>query len=92
MAPNMKIFLKIECDKILECLRLAGEKVGEGHGEPVLDFSAVHRIDPAALRAIEELAAASDRQNVKLGMRGVNVSIYKVLKLANLSQHFTFLN
>lgn len=92
MATNMKIFLKIECETIVECLRDAGEKIGEGHGEPVLDFSAVRRIDPAGLRAIEELATASDRQNVTLGMRGVNVSIYKVLKLANLSQHFTFLN
>jgi anti-anti-sigma regulatory factor len=89
---TVKVFLKIDDGKIVECLRNAREKIGDGYGEPVLDFSSVRRIDPAALRAMEELAAASEDQTVIVGVRGVNVSIYKVLKLANLTQRFSFLN
>ena len=53
-----------------------------------LDFSAVRRMNPAALRAIEDFAGAADEKSVKVTLRGVNVDIYKVLKLARLSSRF----
>jgi anti-anti-sigma regulatory factor len=58
----------------------------------VLDFSTVRRVDPAALSAMEELAAVAEGKDVKLALRGVNIDIYKVLKLAKLVPRFSFLS
>ena len=60
-------------------------------GEVVLDFSSVRRIDPSALRAMEKLAGIADDKAVKVVLRGVNVDIYKVLKLVKLTPRFSFL-
>jgi anti-anti-sigma regulatory factor len=57
----------------------------------VLDFSSVRRIDPNALRAMEKLAGLADGKAVKVVLRGVNVDIYKVLKLVKLTSRFSFL-
>jgi anti-anti-sigma regulatory factor len=56
----------------------------------VLDFSSVSRIDPSALRALEELAGIADEKAVTLELRGVSVDVYKVLKLAKLAPRFRF--
>ena len=56
-------------------------EAGHGDGEVTLDFSSVRRIDPGALRAMEELARMADEKDVKVVLRGVNVDVYKVLKL-----------
>ena len=60
--------------------------------ETVLDFSTVLRIDPQALVAMEELARIADEKAVRIGLRGVSVEIYKVLKLVKLVPRFSFLN
>jgi len=59
-------------------------------GEVVLDFSGVHRIDPRALGALERLAASADKKAVKIVLRSVNVTVYKVLKLLTLEPRFSF--
>jgi anti-anti-sigma regulatory factor len=58
-------------------------------GEVVLDFSGVQRIGPRALGAMEKLAGAADQKAVKVALRGVNVTIYKVLKLMKLEARFS---
>lgn len=58
-------------------------------GELVLDFSGVQRIDPRALGAMEKLAGSADKKAVKVVLRGVNVSVYKVLKLMRLEARFS---
>jgi anti-anti-sigma regulatory factor len=58
--------------------------------EVVLDFSSVRRVDPSALRALEELARVADEKAVTLELRGVSVNVYKVLKLAKLAPRFLF--
>ena len=40
---------------------------------------------------LEELASIADDKAVKLVLRGVNVDIYKVLKLVKLTSRFSFL-
>jgi anti-anti-sigma regulatory factor len=50
----------------------------------------VRRIDPCALRAMEELADTADHQGVKLVLQDVNVAAYKVLKLVKLASRFCF--
>jgi anti-anti-sigma regulatory factor len=61
------------------------------HGaELVLDLSSVRRIDAGALRAMEKLAAVADEKAVKVVLSGVNIDVYKVLKLMNLAPRFSF--
>jgi anti-anti-sigma regulatory factor len=72
-------------------LRHAQEKLQVASGELVLDFSGVQRIEPGAIRELEALAEMADRKKMKLGLRGVNVAIYKVLKLVRLAPRFSFL-
>jgi anti-anti-sigma regulatory factor len=73
-------------------LREAGEKLDGTEGEAVLDFSSVRRLDANAVRAIEELARVADEKAVKIVLRGVNVDVYKVLKLVKLTRRFSFVN
>ena len=65
--------------------------MNRAEGEVVLDFSAVRRIDPSAVRAMEELADLADARSVKVVLRAVNMDIYRVLKLLKLAQRFSFL-
>ena len=69
----------------LEKLSLDG-----GGSEIVLDFSSVRRIDPSTLRTMEKLAAAAQAKSVKVVLGGVNVDVYKVLKLMKLTGLFVF--
>jgi anti-anti-sigma regulatory factor len=69
----------------LEALTRAG-------GELVLDFSTVVKIDAAMATAMEELADRGARSSVLVGLRGVNVGIYRALKLLNVANKFSFLS
>jgi hypothetical protein len=40
---------------------------------------------------MEKLAGVADDKAVKVVLRGVNVDVYKVLKLVNLTPRFSFL-
>ena len=60
--------------------------------ELLLDFSAVQRIDAKALIAIEELAERAEQAEVAVVFRGVNVKVYKVLKLVRLASKFSFVS
>jgi anti-anti-sigma regulatory factor len=83
-------FLKIDGEDTAGCLQSAREKFNNT-GATVLDFSSVRRIDPKTLRAMEELATLAEAKSVKISLRGVNVDIYKVLKLSRLALRFVFL-
>jgi anti-anti-sigma regulatory factor len=87
----MAAWLRVDGEHVVQDLQEAGGKLDTADGELVLDFSSVHRIDPSAVRAMETLAGAADEQSIKLVLRGVNVEIYKVLKLVKLARRFSFL-
>ena len=57
-----------------------------------IDLSGVRRLDPAALPLFERLAAESRNQAVRLTLSGVDVRVYKVLKLSGLAAQFSFLS
>lgn len=86
------VFLNIDETRIVPTLREAGEKLDGTEGEAVLDLSSVRRLDTSAVRAIEELARLADEKAVKVVLRGVNVDVYKVLKLVKLTRRFSFVN
>lgn len=85
-------WIKIDEARVLQSLLEASERLDSVEGEVVLDFSSVRRIDAGDLRALEEFMNQADNRSVKVGLRGVNVSIYKVFKLVNLASRFSFVN
>ena len=91
MTTNV-VWLKIDGTRVLPTLEQAREKLDSADGEVVLDFSTVSRIDPGVLRAMERIADTADGKGSKAVLRGVNVQIYKVLKLMRLTSRFLFRN
>jgi anti-anti-sigma regulatory factor len=81
---------RIEEDRVVQGLLEAGKTLDSAAGEVVLDFSSVRRIDASALRALEEFAVVADDQGVRAVLSGVNVGVYKVLKLVKLASRFSF--
>jgi len=88
----MAVWLKIDEERVVQALQEAGEKLDSAEGEVVLDFSSVLRIDTCGLTAMEEFARTADDKGLKVALRGVNVSLYKVLKLMKLTSRFSFVN
>ena len=86
------VWLHIDEERIVPALQEAQEKLDRVEGEVALDFSSVRRIDPGALRAMEQFADVADIKGVKVVLRGVDVGVYKVLKLVNLASRFSFVN
>ncbi len=90
MTTNTE-YLEINGERVADTLRGASETMNRLQGDVVLDFSSVQRVDPNALRALKELAGIADGKAVKVGLRNVNVDVYKVLKLVKLTSRFSFL-
>jgi anti-anti-sigma regulatory factor len=89
---TIAVWLKIDEERVVQALQEAAEKLDSVEGEVALDFSSVSRIDSSALRALEEFAGLADDKGVKVVLRGVNVSVYKVLKLVKLTSRFSFVS
>ena len=85
------MLFKIDPERVADSLQELCAKLDSAKGETILDFSSVQRIDVKAIQAMEELARLADARAVKVGLRGVNVEIYKVLKLVKLAPRFSFL-
>jgi anti-anti-sigma regulatory factor len=88
--PIDAVCLKIENESVAPALRDAAEKLGGADTELILDFSSVQRIQPSALSAMEQLARTAAEKGAKVILRGVNVDVYKVLKLTRLAARFSF--
>ncbi|HZW92474.1 MAG TPA: STAS domain-containing protein [Candidatus Eremiobacteraceae bacterium] len=84
------VWLKIDEERVVQALHEAAEKLDSVEGEMALDFSSVQRIDAGALRGMEEFETLAGDKGVKVVLRGVNVGVYKVLKLAKLTSRFSF--
>ena len=86
------MWLKVDEDRVVQALQEAGEKLDIAEGEVMLDFSSVLRIDVSGLMALEQFAGRADHKGVRVALRGVNVSVYKVLKLVKLTSRLSFVN
>lgn len=91
MAMNA-VFLNIDDKRVISTLQAAGEKLDGAQGETILDFSSVRRIDASALRALEEFVRLAEEKTVKVVLGGVNIEVYKVLKLMKLTRRLSFVN
>jgi anti-anti-sigma regulatory factor len=89
---TIAVRLKIDGERVIQTLHEAMEKLGSVEGEATVDFSSVLRIDSSALKALEELVALADDKGVKVVLSGVNVRVYKVLKLVKLASRFSFVS
>jgi len=83
-------WLRVDGERVVQDLQEAVEKLDNADGELVLDFASVRRLDPGAVKAMEKLAGIADDKTVRVVLRGVNVEIYKVLKLVKLARRFSF--
>ena len=88
----LAVWLKVDEKRLVQMLQEAGGKLDSADGEVVLDFSAVSRIDPGAVRVMEKFAMSADDKCVKVVLRGVNVDVYKVLKLVKVASQFSFVS
>ena len=86
------VWFKIDGDRVAQSFADAIGKLDNAGGELALDLSSVRRIDPAALGALEKLAAAASGKSVKVELSRVNADVYKVLKLVKLAPQFSFLS
>ncbi len=89
---TIAVWLKIDEEHVVHALQEAAEKLDSVEGEVALDFSSVQRIDSSAIRALEEFAGLADNKAVRVVLRGVNVNVYKVLKLVKLTSRFSFVS
>jgi anti-anti-sigma regulatory factor len=95
MAVHMAmiaVLLNIDEERVVLALQEAKGSLDSAQGEAVLDFSSVRRIDSSALEALEDFAHIAEEKAVKVVLRGVNVDVYKVLKLVKLTRRFSFVN
>ena len=83
--------LKIDANNVMADLLQAEESLEERQ-DLALDFSGVSRIDSAGLQAIQSFAHRAEAKKTKVALRGVNVNVYKTLKLARLTSRFSFEN
>jgi len=86
------VSLKLNGADVVTALQAAAEKLERMKGDMILDFSTVRRLDPAALSAMSDFADAADERPVNIILRGVNVDVYRVLKLAQLTQRFSMVS
>ena len=83
--------LKIEANNVMADLLKAEESL-EARQELALDFSGVTRIDSAELEGLQSFAQRAEDKKTKVALHGVNVNVYKTLKLARLRPRFSFEN
>jgi anti-anti-sigma regulatory factor len=84
------LWLNVDGDGVVLALEAAAEKLDRAGGEVIVDFSSVRRIDLSELRAIERFVGLAADKAVNIVLHGVNVDVYKVLKLVKLESRFSF--
>ena len=83
--------LKIDANNVISDLKQAEESL-DARQELALDFSGVTRIDSAGLEALQSFAHRTEEKKTKVALRGVDINVYKTLKLARLTPRFSFEN
>jgi anti-anti-sigma regulatory factor len=86
------MWLEMDEKNFRRALQEAGGKLASVQDEIILDFSSVLRLDPCSLRAVEEFTVLAADKGIKVILRGVNVGVYKVLKLVQLASRFSFVD
>jgi len=88
--PVRSVLVEMEKTQLAAALRRTIEMLNGGDSEAMLDFSPVDHVDASELKSLERLAQIAGEKSVRITLRGVNVAVYKALKLANLTERFSF--
>jgi len=87
------LWITLEPDGAIHALRQqAVERLGCCAGELVLDCASLPRIDSSMAGAFENLANLAAQASVKVLLRAVNIDVYRVLALLNLTERFSFIS
>lgn len=89
---TIAVWHKLDEEHAAAVLEQAAEKLDSADGEMVLDFVGMRQIHSQVLRQLENFAALADEKRVKVVLHGVNIDIYRVLKLVNLTTRFSFVS
>jgi anti-anti-sigma regulatory factor len=84
------VVVNIDEQRLALALEQAAQQLESGVKDVTVDFSSVRRIDAGHARKLEGLAHSE--KGVKIVLRGVNVDVYKTLKLLKLTNHFLFVS
>ena len=84
--------LSIDEQNLTSSLEKAGTSLDSEHQQLDLDFSSVPRLDCKGLRALQAFSHRAHEKRIAVALHGVNVDIYKTLKLARLAKSFSFVN
>ena len=87
---TIAVLLKVDGERVADDVQDTCDKLHSADGDVILDFSSVRRIDSHALSAIDRLVTEADEHAIKVVLRGVNVEVYKVLKLVKLARRLWF--
>ena len=82
--------LRIDSAGIASLLHDANEDLKHTGKTVEVNFTSVRRIDPPSLVALEQLAGEAEKKKLEVTLRGVNIDVYKVMKLAQLTSRFSF--
>jgi anti-anti-sigma regulatory factor len=85
------VSLRVDEERLIGSLQQLSADL-KGTDEVILDFSPVRRIDRAALDALTEFVDVADDKTVNVVLSGINVDVYRVLKLARLTQRFSMVS
>jgi anti-anti-sigma regulatory factor len=89
--PKLASFV-IDGEHLPKQLQEIGAELANEGPEILLDFFLAQSLNPADIHALEQLAAAANLTNTKIVLRGVSVEMYKVFKLAGLSEKLAFID
>lgn len=82
--------VRIDEREMTRSLGTLAKALDSNAGEVSVDFSAVRRVGADDLRSMERLARTAEDKKVRIVLHGVNVEVYKALKLARVAKLFTF--
>jgi anti-anti-sigma regulatory factor len=85
------VWVKVDPERVVQVLTNDAVEKLAGAEDVVLDFSSVLRIDASAVDALEDLARLAGDRSANVALLGVNLNVYKVLKLVKLTPRFSFL-
>ena len=89
---TIAVWQKLDEEHAVAVLEQAAEKLDSVNGEIVLDFAGIRQIHSPVLQQLQKFAALADEKRVKVILHGVNIDVYRVLKLVNLSTRFSFVS
>ena len=86
------VSLDLDEKNVVPALRDIAKQLNGSRGQVILNFAGIKRIDSTALQALEELVHTAEQKGVKVALRGVDVYVYRVLKLMKLASRLSFVN